>query len=61
MKVILVNNGYIPKKNIRTYFLMKNAFNKMLFLTVYNKQCKNENDMDYENECYYSSKLNYLI
>jgi hypothetical protein len=58
---MIVNNIIIPKKNIRTYFLMKNAFYKMLFITIHNKQCKIDEDIEYENECYYSSKFNYLI
>ena len=61
MKVMIVNNVIVSKKNIRNYILMKNAFYKMLFLTIHNKQCKNDEDMEYENECYYSSKFNYLI
>ena len=61
MKVMIVNNIIVSKKNIRNHFLKKFIFNKLLFLTVYNRQCKNDEDIQYENECYYNTSFNYLI
>lgn len=61
MKVLIINNIIVSKKNVRNYFLKKFIFNKLLFLNVYNRQCRNDEDIQYENDCYYSSDFNYLI
>ena len=46
--------------DIRSYFLKKWSFENLLFLYIHNSQMREEDDYDYENDCYFNEELNYL-
>lgn len=46
--------------DIRSYFLKKWSFGNLLFLYIYNSQVREEEDYQYENDCYFNEEFNYL-
>jgi len=44
----------------RNYLLKKISFNNLLFNYIYSRQLRQDEDFQYENDCYFNDELDYL-
>ena len=60
-RFVKIDNNSVHIKHLKKYILMRKYFTHLLYNAKLNIHMRMQEDLQYENDCYYSTEYNYLI